>query len=256
MALKKFMNLVTGVTGGNKNWINEGVPEIKTLLSANRGVYFSVPSIDGGEANILNYDSTANATLSDTYLNVPITYTGTNYYSLNYIGASVGLELNYIDYIKDIELYFDAPDESTISAITFYVMSSEDGITWTPVQSFTQGDIVSTMFGTYRRYRFSLSEILRSRFVSICSGGVFRYLLNSTYYNCHISELHVFSPEVSFGSEDDTYKDRLTGHNYQKINNIWEKTFSFPEIPQSSIGTSAVPPSAVGKPNGSMYFVI
>lgn len=246
----------TQAATGSFIWINDGLPEVKTILTPYRGMYMGI-SDPNGPSTIINYDSIANSTLSDNYFNTPVTYNGLNTYR---VGTTTGVALEFIykNYIKYLDLYFQCPDTATItvSNIIFHIIKSEDGVNWELVEDISINDVISTNHETYRQFTFTLSELVQTKYIGICSDNTFRYLYNSAYYNCDINELKIQTSDLSFGKNSDMYIDRLTGNQYQKINDIWENSFNFPVIPETIIGTSALPPSGAGKPNGSLYIVI
>lgn len=243
---------MTVSSAGNTFWVNEGLPEVETKITATRGLYVNIPSIEGGVGTILNYDTDNIYKLSDgNYIN-DIIYDTNKYYQITETGNGVCLELKYTATIRKIKLYVSgAIGENDISSNTFNFMTSTNGVDWVKNQSMLTSEGIYEEFSNYSSITFILPENITAKFLAIRTTTTM--LLGAVIGR--VRELELFTPAESFGDTNHIYQDYLTGRLYKKINNAWVTTYVPPEVLVNIIGTSAIPPSAAGIPIGSLYTV-
>jgi len=247
-----WKDVPVGSTVNNKLWVIDGTPGIKTKIIPNRGFHTNIPSIDGGVGTILNYDDTIVTRLSDDNILTDVIYSG-NYYTLTTTGNAVGLELTHSSILNSIDIYVNATTGNTISSNTFHILTSMDGVNWNRIESIASSTISFTCEANYGSLTIPLSTPVISKFVAVRSATDF-LLFDGSNRIAHTREIQLFTPE-EFGINGDTATNRATGNMYEKINGLWQLTYTSPEIPQHLVGSSVTPPSAVGRPIGSFYIV-
>jgi len=247
-----WKDVPVGSTVNNKLWVTDGIPGVKTKIIPNRGFHTNIPSIDGGVGTILNYDDTIVTKLSDDDILTDVVYSG-NYYTLTTTGNAVGLELTHPSILNSIDIYVNGTTGATILSNTFHILTSIDGANWSRVESIASSVLSLTCEANYGSVTIPLSTSIISKFVAIRSATDF-ILFDGSNRIARIREIRLFTPE-EIGVEGDIATNRATGNMYEKINGLWQLTYTAPEIPQHLVGSSMTPPSAVGRPIGSFYIV-
>lgn len=238
-----------------KYWIGNGPPDIQTLLSSYRGLILNIPSVDGGNSSLITYDTYLTYRLRDGNYNNHVFYLieGTSYpVVLSSTGNCVGLEFESVELISEIKLYTSVAGSNVLGSNTFFIMTSNDGTTWSVSSVIDYTDVILENYTTYSVLTFQLPEPIQTKFITVRSLNDLDIInINGEY----IREMEVYSPDGNFGVEGDTYKNYSTGKIYKKINNNWVLVFTPQPIPAHILGDSAIPPSGAGLPDGSIYFI-
>ena len=242
-------------SGYNNYIINYGEPGISSKIVPIRGFLVSIPSVDGGEGTVLSYDTTLPYNLNDDdYIN-NVVYNSTNYYVLypdN--GRSIGLELKYVSIFDKIIIYLNGYTGTTLNTNTFYIMTSFDGINWTPNRSIPSSEVTYETFTDYARIIINLDPVVQTQYLAIRALERLSFYTGGSNPDARIRELNIFTPE-NIGLANDIYKDYETNKEYKKINGSWVVNFIPPDYPINIIGNSMIPPSAANVSIGSLYIV-
>lgn len=247
-----WKDVPVGSSTNNKLWVNDGPPGERTSVSITRGFHVNIPTIDGGIGTILNYDNTIVTRLNDNNLATDVYY-DSSYYTLTSTGNGVGLEFSTINRISSIELYVNGSTGATVPANTLHVLVSTDGITWTRIESFATNVVSYINDVNYGYFTINLTSPIDTKYIAVRSTNTF-YIFNAGNIVVKLREFKAFTP-IDIGVDDDTYIHRSTGNIYTKKNNIWNLTYTAPEIPRHLVGESVTPPSGAGIPIGSIYIV-
>lgn len=252
-----WKEVTVGNSSGMINWSGDGEPNVSNKLSISNAYVVNIPSIEGGEGTIISDGVTANSLIDGSKTNNAYFIMNSTSYPVQMItnrnGISIDLSNNKL--VSKIFLYVTIVTGSELGPNTFYIMTSNDGLNWVFKEFVESIDVsfdVSNLASGYGVIGVSLTTPLFSRYIAI------RTLTNLDITNTssdYIREIECYSPNGLFGSEGDEYRDNLTGKKYKKINNEWLLIYTPQQIPAHIVGDSPLPPSAVGLPVGSLYFV-